>query len=170
MRSEDMAHDGPLGLLIVDDDPMDVSLIRDQLAETGRTPGFRTESASSVGEAIKRLARPGVDVVLLDLGLPDAAGVGAVERLCVERPATPVVVLTGLADEETGLRAVQRGAQDYLVKGHVDGALIDRSLRFAVERKRAEHALARLASVMAGLCYECGRKLAGDTPPRAAGN
>jgi CheY-like chemotaxis protein len=165
-----MTQEAPLRLLVVDDDAMDVSLIRDQLAGTGRTPPFRIEAVGMLGEALARLARREADVVLLDLGLPDAAGVSAVERLSLEAPGTPVVVLTGLEDEETGLRAVQRGAQDYLVKGRVDGALIDRSLRFAIERKRAEHALARLASVMAGLCYECGRKLAGDLPPRAAGN
>jgi FixJ family two-component response regulator len=82
----------------------------------------------------------------------------------------PVVVLTGVQDEDTGLRAVQQGAQDFLLKGRVDGHLIDRSLRFALERKRAEHALARLASVMAALCYECGRKLGSDRVPRSTGN
>ena len=165
-----MPQEPALRLLVVDDDPMDVSLIRDQLAGTGRTPPFRIEAVGALGEALKRLARRDADVVLLDLGLPDASGVSAVERLSLESPGTPVVVLTGLEDEETGLSAVQRGAQDYLVKGRVDGPLIDRSLRYAIERKRAEHALARLASVMAGLCYECGRKLAADSPPRAAGN
>jgi two-component system, cell cycle sensor histidine kinase and response regulator CckA len=165
-----MTDEGPLQLLVVDDDATDVSLIRDQLSMSGRTPPFRIDAVGSLQEALKRVARKDVDVVLLDLGLPDAIGVTAVERLCLEAPATPVVVLTGLEDEETGLSAVQRGAQDYLVKGRVDGALIDRSLRFAVERKRAEHALARLASVMAGLCYECGRKLAGNVPPATAGN
>ena len=157
-------------LLIVDDDPTDVALLRDQLSTVRRTPAFRVHSVGRLADALRRLKARDVDVVLLDLGLPDTAGLDGVERLCSEAPEVPVVVLTGLEDEDTGLRAVQRGAQDFLVKGRVDGALIDRSLRFALERKRAEHALARLASVMAGLCYECGRKLAGDPAPRSAGN
>ena len=165
-----MAQDAPLRLLIVDDDAMDVSLLRDQLGTVRRSPAFRAESGGRLGEALQRLKKKDVDVVLLDLGLPDSNGVQGVQRLCAEAPEVPVVVLTGLQDEDTGLRAVQQGAQDYLVKGRVDGHLIDRSLRFALERKRAEHALARLASVMAGLCYECGRKLSGELPPRTAGN
>jgi len=69
------------------------------------------------------------------------------------------VVLTGLEDEDVGLKAVQGGAQDYLVKGSLDPRLLDRSLRYAIERKRAEQALARLAAIMGGICYHCGRKL-----------
>ena len=165
-----MAQDAPLTLLIVDDDKTDVSLLRDQLAVVRRAPPFRAESVGRLADALQRVKGDDVDVVLLDLGLPDSAGLQAVDRLCTQAPHLPVVVLTGLQDEETGLQAVQRGAQDYLVKGRVDGQLIDRSLRFALERKRAERALARLASVMAGLCYECGRKLAAQLPPQSAGN
>lgn len=165
-----MPQDAPRTLLIVDDDATDVSLLRDQLGSVRRSPPFRVESVGRLGDALRRLKADDVDVVLLDLGLPDSKGLGAVDQLCSHAPHLPVVVLTGLQDEETGLQAVQRGAQDYLVKGRVDGPLIDRSLRFALERKRAERALARLASVMAGLCYECGRKLAAQLPPRSAGN
>ena len=165
-----MAQDAPLTLLIVDDDPMDVSLLQDQLSLVRRTPPFRVEAVGRLADALRRVKADDVDVVLLDLGLPDSAGLNAVDQLCAQAPHLPVVVLTGLQDEETGLQAVQRGAQDYLVKGRVDGQVIDRSLRFALERKRAERALARLASVMAGLCYECGRKLAVEPPSRSAGN
>jgi DNA-binding response OmpR family regulator len=164
-----MAQDAPLTLLIVDDDATDVSLLRDQLSLVRRSPPFRVESVGRLSEAMRRVKGDDVDIVLLDLGLPDSMGINAVEQLCSQAPHVPVVVLTGLQDEETGLRAVQCGAQDYLVKGRVDGQLIDRSLRFALERKRAERALARLASVMAGLCYECGRKLAVELP-RTPGN
>jgi DNA-binding response OmpR family regulator len=164
-----MAQDAPLTLLIVDDDATDVSLLRDQLSLVRRSPPFRVESVGRLSEAMRRVKGDDVDIVLLDLGLPDSMGLNAVEQLCSHAPHVPVVVLTGLQDEEMGLRAVQSGAQDYLVKGRVDGQLIDRSLRFALERKRAERALARLASVMAGLCYECGRKLAAELP-RTPGN
>jgi len=160
-----MGQEAPLRLLIVNDDGTDVSLLRDQLSTVRGSPPFRVESVGRLADALKRVRGRDVDVVLLDLDLPDSTGLDGVDRLCAQAPHMPVVVLTGLRDEETGLRAVQQGAQDYLVRGRVDGHLIDRSLRFALERKRAEHALARLASVMAGLCYECGRKLAGEPPP-----
>lgn len=166
-----MPEDEPLTLLIVDDDTVDVALLRDQLSTVRRSPPFRVESVGRLADALRRVRSRDVDVILLDLGLPDSSGLDGVERLCSQAPEVPVVVLTGQQDEDTGLSAVQQGAQDFLVKGRVDGHLIDRSLRFALERKRAEHALARLASVMAGLCYECGRKLgSGDRAPRSAGN
>ena len=78
------------------------------------------------------------DVVLLDLSLPDAAGLQALQHLHSIAPALPIVVLTGLDDEETALRAVQEGAQDFLVKGRVDTPILTRSIRYAIERKRVE--------------------------------
>jgi DNA-binding response OmpR family regulator len=111
---------------------------------------------------MQRLSRQDVDVVLLDLGLPDADGTQGVVRMTREASSVPVVVLTGNDNEALGLRAVQDGAQDYLVKGQASGPVLHRSLRFAIERKRAEQALARLAVVMGALCFECGRKVADD--------
>jgi PleD family two-component response regulator len=85
-----------------------------------------------------------------------------VVRMTREAAEVPVVVLTGQDNEALGLRAVQDGAQDYLVKGQAPGPVLSRSLRFAIERKRAEQALARLAIVMGALCFECGRKISND--------
>lgn len=152
-------------VLVVDDDPSDVELIRAHLDSVRSSRRFELEWVGSVTDALRRLARHGIGVVLLDLDLPDAQGVTAVSRLVKGAPEIPIVVMTGLSDESTGLRAVQEGAQDYLVKDQVNGNLLDRSMRFAMERKRAEHALARLAGIMAGMCYECGRKL--ELPRRA---
>ena len=152
-------------VLVVDDDANDIELIRAHLDSVRSQRRFDIESVGSLKDALRRLAAQGIDVVLLDLNLPDAHGVTAVTRLVQGAPDMPVVVLTGLDDEAVGLRAVQEGAQDYLVKDQVNGNLLDRSMRFAMERKRAEHALARLAGIMAGMCYECGRKL---DPPRRA--
>jgi phosphoserine phosphatase RsbU/P len=152
-------------VLVVDDDPVDVELIRAHLGSARSERRFEIESVARVADALRRLAAQGIDVVLLDLNLPDAHGLSAVTKIASGAPEVPVVVLTGLNDDATGLRAVQEGAQDYLVKDQVNGNLLDRSLRFAIERKRAEHALARLAGIMAGMCYECGRKL--DPPGRA---
>jgi phosphoserine phosphatase RsbU/P len=153
-----------LKLLVVDDDPHDVDLVRGQLSQTHHDRPFQIESVGRLADAVRHLGRDDVDVVLLDLGLPDASGTQGVLRLSREAAEVPVVVLTGHEDEALGLRAVQDGAQDYLVKGKVDGPVLQRSLRFAIERKRAEQALARLAVVMGALCFECGRKVTAEPP------
>jgi len=151
-------------VLVVEDDPDDALLIERAIDTTGRP--FVRETTGRLSAALDRLARGGIDVVLLDLALPDARGFDAVQRIGADHPFIPIVVLTGLEDEEVGLKAVQAGAQDYLVKGNLDRRLLDRSLRYAIERKRAEQALARLAAIMGGICYHCGRKL---EPEGAAG-
>jgi CheY-like chemotaxis protein len=148
--------DRRLSVLLVEDNRDDAELIQRML------PGGETtvETADTLAAAQARLARGGIDVVLLDLHLPDTSGTLGLSALLRARPELPVVVLTGLDDEAVGQHAVAEGAQDYLVKGQTDRRLLDRSLRYAVERKRSERALARLASVMSALCDECGRKLA----------
>ncbi len=85
------------------------------------------------------------DAVLLDLSLPDSRGLATVEQATSLNPRLPIIVLTGLDDEGTATEAVRKGAQDYLVKGNVDGALLVRSIRYAVERKRAEEAIRALS-------------------------
>jgi len=144
-------------VLVVEDNEDDALLV--QRALDGTTRPFTRERVVRLSAALDRLARGGIDVVLLDLALPDAQRFDAVQRIGAEHPFVPVVVLTGLEDEDVGLKAVQGGAQDYLVKGDLDPRLLDRSLRYAIERKRAEQALARLAAIMGGICYHCGRKL-----------
>lgn len=151
-----------LKLLVVDDNPVDVALVRAQLADTHLDRPFQVEAVDRLQAALQRLSRKDVDVVLLDLGLPDAAGTQGVVRISRDAAEVPVVVLTGHDNEALGLRAVQEGAQDYLVKGQAAGPVLHRSLRFAIERKRAEQALARLAVVMGALCFDCGRKVSTD--------
>ena len=144
-------------VLVIEDDDNDAFLVQRAL-DASRRP-FTPERVTSLEAGLDRLARGGIDVVLLDLALPDAQAFDGVHRLSGVHPFVPVVVLTGLEDEDVGLKAVQVGAQDYLVKGNLDPRLLDRSLRYAMERKRAEQALARLAAIMGGICYHCGRKL-----------
>jgi len=151
-----MAETAPR-VLVVEDNADDAVLVERALDATRRP--FVREAATRLSAALNRLARGGIDVVLLDLGLPDADGFDGVNRIAAQHPFVPVVVLTGLEDEDVGLKAVQVGAQDYLVKGSLEPRLLDRSLRYAIERKRAEQALARLAAIMGGICYHCGRKL-----------
>jgi DNA-binding response OmpR family regulator len=95
----------------------------------------------SISDAEKHLLDHAVDIIVLDLGLPDAQGVSAVRRTHAAAPDIPLVVLTGLDDEVVAAQALQEGAQDYLIKGEIDARSLLRSLRYAVERKNAEEAL-----------------------------
>jgi serine phosphatase RsbU (regulator of sigma subunit) len=124
-------------LLLVEDDEGDARLVQDELAE--RLPGAQISRSRSLGEALETLdAR--IDCVLLDLGLPDTLGMDAVARLRAAMPGVPLIVLTGLNDTVAGLEAVEAGAQDYLVKGHVDGEQLARSIHYSIGRRRAEEA------------------------------
>nr|WP_238402719.1 SpoIIE family protein phosphatase [Cellulomonas sp. H30R-01] len=119
-------------MLLVEDDDGDALLVREHLSDAGLPVDLVW--VRSLDEALERLD---VDCVLLDLGLPDAMGIGALERL-LGAGAPAVVVLTGLSGADAGVQAVAAGAQDYLVKGEVDGELLSRSVRYAVQRRRLE--------------------------------
>lgn len=99
---------------------------------------IRVVWAQSMAHAERELANGRPDCVLLDLNLPDANGIGALEDICKMDPTLPIVVLTGLNDEHFGVSAVASGAQDYLVKGHVEPEVLRRAVLYAIERKRAE--------------------------------
>lgn len=131
-----------LSVLLIEDNPGDARLIREMLAEVN-APVALTR-VERLGDGVEHLGRDGADVVLLDLSLPDCHGLETFTRLRDAAPQAPVVVLTGLDDETTAVRALHEGAQDYLTKGRVDGNLLLRSMRYAVERKRAEEERARL--------------------------
>jgi PAS domain S-box-containing protein len=127
-------------LLLVEDNAGDARLIREMLRDVGDT-GTDVTHVGTMREAELHLAAHAVDIVLLDLGLPDADGLTAVRRAVVAAPQVPVVVLTGLDDQRTALEALQEGAQDYLVKGDLDARGMLRSLRYAVERKTMHETL-----------------------------
>jgi diguanylate cyclase (GGDEF)-like protein len=131
-------------VLLVEDNPGDAFLVRMLLEEVGADKLELTE-AGLLGEALERLVEEDFGVVLLDLSLPDSQGLDTVNQVRVVAPEAPIVVLSGLDDEEMALQALQSGAQDYLVKGQGDGDLIARSIRYAIERKKAEERLAYLA-------------------------
>jgi len=126
-----------IGVLLVEDDEGDARLVEDELAE--RLPRARIARSRTLQEALSVLG-PAIDCVLLDLGLPDASGLDAVARLRSQAPAIPLIVLTGLADEAAGAAAVEAGAQDYLVKGNVDGDQLVRSISYSIARRQAEEA------------------------------
>jgi serine phosphatase RsbU (regulator of sigma subunit) len=132
-----------LRVLLVEDDEGDAFLVRELLSEA-EAP-FDLVVASSLREA--RMRMRGIQCVLLDLGLPDAEGIDGLRKLLAVAGSAAVCVLTGRSDEHLGVAAVGEGAQDYLVKGQVDGVLLTRSLRYAVERKRADENAQRLREV-----------------------
>jgi signal transduction histidine kinase len=124
-----------LRALLVEDDPDDVFLLKDMLAALPG-PGLDLERVADLAAGLERARSGGLDVALLDLNLPDSQGMETFERLHDAAPDLPVVVLTGHNDEAAAVEAVQKGAQDYLVKGQVDGNLLVRSVRYAIERQR----------------------------------
>jgi len=123
-------------VLHVEDSPGDARLMHEFLREEGRSD-LDWHLAQRVDEALDLLAAEPFDVVLLDLSLPDARGLETVHRICEAAPQVPIVVLTGLDDENLAVRAVQVGAQDYLIKGQLDGHGCLRSIRYAIERHRS---------------------------------
>ena len=127
-------------LLLVEDNPGDARLLREMLIEAGAHKTELTQ-AENMSEAEKLLAERLFDIVLIDLGLPDAQGLEAVRRARAAAPRVPLVVLTGLDDESLAAQALQEGAQDYLIKGQIETRGLLRALRYAIERKAMEEAL-----------------------------
>jgi serine phosphatase RsbU (regulator of sigma subunit) len=130
----------PVRVLLVEDDEGDAVLVEALLEEVDAP--VRLTRARNLQEAEKLL--PVADCVLLDLGLPDTTGLDGLRRLLAHGSSAAILVLTGLTDERQGTMAVAAGAQDYLVKDQVDGAMLIRGIRYAVERKRAEETTRQL--------------------------
>jgi diguanylate cyclase (GGDEF)-like protein/PAS domain S-box-containing protein len=127
-------------VLLVEDNQADARLLREMFNEPASHNTELTHVAC-MSEAEKHLAERAVDVILLDLELPDAQGLGAVQRAHAAAPLVPLVVLTGLDDESLATQALQEGAQDYLIKGQIESRGLLRALRYAIERKIMEEAL-----------------------------
>jgi serine phosphatase RsbU (regulator of sigma subunit) len=125
-----------LSLLLVEDDRADAVLVEELIADA--VADIRVIWAQSMAHAEQELASARPDCVLLDLQLPDATGMDALDRIAKRDATVPIVVLTGLNDEYFGASAVAAGAQDYLVKGRVEPEMLRRALLYAIERKRAE--------------------------------
>ncbi|HTA97778.1 MAG TPA: SpoIIE family protein phosphatase [Solirubrobacteraceae bacterium] len=130
-----------LSLLLVEDDDGDALLVEDLLEVA--LPGARLTRARTFAQALAKLGDD-IDCLLLDLKLPDAEGLDTVVRLRTQAPRIPLVVLTGLNDEAAGVGAVEAGAQDYLVKGHVDGNQLARAIRYSISRRQADEARQQL--------------------------
>ena len=131
----------PIRVLLIEDNPADARLIEIMLAETNNTLRFEFSWVDNLTAGIAHIRSGDVDVVLLDLGLPESTGLETLQRLRDGTRVATLVVLSGLTDEGIAVQALRSGAQDYLVKGRVDSALLIRAIRYAIERSQAEEAL-----------------------------
>jgi PAS domain S-box-containing protein len=130
----------PLQILLVEDSASDAVLLQENILSSGVTD-ISISVVQSLNEAKEHLKNNHTDAVLLDLTLPDSSGLDTVREARTACPDVPVVVITGVDNENTGIEAVRTGVQDYLVKGQTDGRTITRVIRYSIERKRAEEAL-----------------------------
>ena len=130
--------------LLIQDNPGDSQLVRQMLGEVGWAR-FDLEVVSRLSDGMERLAVAEVAVALVDLSLPDCEGLNVVSILRAHAPDLPIVVFTGIGDEEAGVSALAAGAQDYLIKGQTNSTVLVRTLRYAIERKRLELTLQRMA-------------------------
>jgi two-component system, cell cycle response regulator len=143
--SEATGKQSGITVLVVEDNPVEAHLLRSVLAKAG-TQGQQFGSLNIIcvellADALDRVVKESLDVVLLDLSLPDSVGLETLRRFREQNLSLPVVVLTGTDDESLAIEAVQIGAQDYLVKGQTNGRDVIRAVRYAVERHRLQQNL-----------------------------
>lgn len=137
----------PTHLLLIEDNPGDARLIEYMLQEADE-PGFVLHRVNRLSEGLEQLTTRQFAVVLLDLMLPDSHGSDTFTRVQAQAPDIPVIILTGLDDLALATALMREGAEDYLVKGQVDRALLVRSIRYAIEGKRAEQQIRRQAQLL----------------------
>jgi len=131
-----------INILLVDDDPLDLRLVKMILARSNQPEQFNVETASTLAETINCLSKGNYDIVLLDLNLPDSNGINTVEKAQDKNSNASIIVLTGLDDDEMGLEAIRKGADDYLVKGRSPEHMLVRTIRHSLERKHVRQQLA----------------------------
>jgi PAS domain S-box-containing protein len=164
-QSEINIQSPAIRVLLIEDNPGDIRLIREMLgeikntdaifslfrrsggyikemlAEMKRSKAFEINDVDKLSTGLEDMSREGIDVILLDLGLPDSQGLKTLTRALEKAGRVPIVVLTGLADENIGVMAVKEGAQDYLIKGQITRDLLIRSMSYAIERNKTEKTL-----------------------------
>ncbi len=132
--------DNTLKLLVVEDNPEDIELVSRMLTKK-QFVNFEVETVARMSEAVLRLEKGGVDLILLDLGLPDSQGMGTYREIQRAAPKTPVIILSGNEDFDLAVGIIKEGAQDFYVKGSVKQEALVRSIHYALERKRATEKL-----------------------------
>ncbi len=128
-------------VLLIEDDPAATEIVKAMVNDESVT--FELECEDRLQSGLDRLVKGGIDLVLLDFGLPDSEGIDTFLRTHNHSPTVAIVPLTATGDESLALRAIQLGAEDYLFKGSINRQLLTRTMRYAVERKRSEEALRR---------------------------
>jgi diguanylate cyclase (GGDEF)-like protein len=136
----------PVNVLLVEQEPEDLQGLQENFAQV-RDLRVDLEWVGDLASALQRLSRGGIDLVLLDLSLPDSEGISTFERTYAFAPDIPIIVLTSEDDETVAVSTVQGGAQDYLVKDGVTGGILVRSVRYAIERHRLLSALRSLSLI-----------------------
>jgi len=139
MEKEAKTSEHYFTVLLIEDNPNDAELIQDFLAQSD--VGFKVEWMSGLSVGLERLSQRDIDVVLLDLSLPDSVGLETFGQVARKARGVPILVLTGFDDERLAIQALHKGAQDYLVKDKIDQHMLTHALRYAIERKRIEAAL-----------------------------
>lgn len=143
-------------VLLIEDNPADADLIAEMIASETTTAAFEVTHAARLDAALERLRAEKFDVILTDYNLPDAAGLTVLTNLRATAADTPILVVTGASIElEMALEAVRHGAQDYLIKGQMDRHVVPRSLRYAIERRHMEDALARSEGRLRQIIESC---------------
>jgi diguanylate cyclase (GGDEF)-like protein/PAS domain S-box-containing protein len=127
-------------ILLIEDSAPDADYLQEMLS-TATNPVFSILHAGRLAEGLEMLASGNPDAVLLDLGLPDSQGMNTLVSVRHQAPKLPVIVMTGLADEDFAVSAIKTGADDYLMKGQISEVLLIRTIRYTMERKRADEAL-----------------------------
>ncbi len=158
--------DAPIRILLIEDNPADARLISEILT-AGRDSGFELETRDRLSAGLERLRGGGVDVVLLDLSLPDSSGFDTFRRVREQADNAPILLLTGFDDQAFAVAAVHEGAQDYLNKDQVSEYVLTRAIRYAIERNKLvrdlQDALAKVKTLsgMIPICAWC-RKVRND--------
>jgi len=124
-----------ISILHFEDNPGDAVMIRDVLEDVGNID-FRIKLSERLNDGLRQLTHSNTDIILLDLNLPDSKGIVTFEEVKKAAGNTPIIIMSGLSDENLALKAVKQGAQDYLVKGQVDANLLIRTIRYGIERQK----------------------------------
>jgi two-component system, cell cycle sensor histidine kinase and response regulator CckA len=138
-----------LKVLLVEDNADLAQLIAHMLRQ-GEAQIVDSICLARLDQSLERLQTRDIDAVILDLGLPDSAGLQSLRAMRLHSPELPIVVLTAMEDQNTALQALREGAQDYLLKSEISANMLVRTIRFAIERKRGEQAHSRLAAIVEG--------------------
>ncbi len=127
----------PIEVLLIEDNNGDATLILKMLDKSENTK-FEVKHTQRLNSGLKLLEKESFDIILLDLGLPDSEGLKSFKVTLKKYPGIPIIILTGLANEEIGIKSIRYGAQDYLVKGEFNGRLLVRAIQYAIQRKKLE--------------------------------